>query len=113
MYWKELENQGFGWIDTRRMLHARLYIPDYLRLMVRFIDLLRKDQLWLALYRFQFEIRRALYLSLYKRFMCGCSFSIKRQAGFRKHRSRPLRQPAVLRPASIGQIIGAPAIPII
>lgn len=65
---KELENQGFGWIDTRRMLHAQLYVSDYLRLMVKFFDLLRKDQLWFALYRFQFEIRRALYLSLYKRF---------------------------------------------
>jgi hypothetical protein len=65
---KELENQGFGWIDTYNMLHARLFATDYLRLMARFFDLLRKHQLWFALYLFHFEIRRALYLSLYKRF---------------------------------------------
>ena len=65
---EELENQGFGWIDTRNMLQARLFAPDYLRLMAGFWGSLRQRQFWLALYLFHFEIRRALYLSLYKRF---------------------------------------------
>ena len=65
---KELENLGFGWIDTHNMLHARLFAPDYLRLMAGFFVSLRQRHFWLALYLFHFEIRRALYLSLYKRF---------------------------------------------
>lgn len=65
---KELENLGFGWIDTHNMLHARLLVPDYLRLMAGFCSALRKYPFWLALYLLHFEIRRALYLSLYKRF---------------------------------------------
>ena len=65
---KELENQGFGWIDTHNMLHARLFAPDYLRLMAGFFVSLRQRHFWFALYLFHFEIRRALYLSLYKRF---------------------------------------------
>ncbi len=65
---KELENQGFGWIDTHNMLHARLFVPDYLKLMAGFFVSLRQRHLWFALYLFHFEVRRALYLSLYKRF---------------------------------------------
>lgn len=65
---RELENQGFGWIDTRSMLHARLFAPDYLRLMAGFLVLLRQRHFWVALFLFRFEISRALYLSLYKRF---------------------------------------------
>jgi hypothetical protein len=65
---KALENLGFGWIDTQNMLHARLFAPDYLRLMAGFFAALRQHPLWLALYLFHFEIRRTLYLSLYKRF---------------------------------------------
>jgi len=65
---KELENQGFGWIDTHSMLHARLFAPDYLKLMAGFFVSLRQRQFWFALFLFRFEIMRALYLSLYKRF---------------------------------------------
>ncbi len=65
---KELENQGFGWIDTRNMLHARLSISDYFRLMAGFWGSLRQRQFWMALYLFYFEIRRTLYLSQYQRF---------------------------------------------
>ena len=50
------------------MLHARLFASDYLRLMAGFLVSLRQRHFWLALYLFHFEIRRALYLSLYKRF---------------------------------------------
>ena len=64
---RELENLGFGWIDTHNMLHARLS-ASYLRLLAGFWSSLRQRQFWLALYLFHFEIRRALYLSLYKRF---------------------------------------------
>jgi hypothetical protein len=65
---RELENQGFGWIDTHNMLHARLFASDYFRLMADFWGLLRQRQFWLALYLFHFEVRRTLYLSQYKRF---------------------------------------------
>ncbi len=65
---EELENQGFGWIDTHNMLHARLFAADYLRLMASFFVSLRQRHFWFALYLFHFEIRRALYLSLYQRF---------------------------------------------
>jgi len=65
---EELENQGFGWIDTHSMLHARLFAPDYLRLMAGFFVSLRQRHSWFALFLFRFEIMRALYLSLYKRF---------------------------------------------
>jgi hypothetical protein len=65
---KELENQGFGWIDTHSMLHARLFAPDYLKLMAGFFVSLRQRHFWFALFLFRFEIMRALYLSLYKRF---------------------------------------------
>jgi hypothetical protein len=65
---KALEDLGFGWIDTHRMLHARLFVSDYLRLLAGFIALLRQRPFWVALYLFHFEVRRALYLSLYKRF---------------------------------------------
>jgi hypothetical protein len=65
---QELEDLGFGWIDTHNMLHARLLLPDYLRLMAGFFVSLCQRPFWFAFYLFHFEIRRALYLSLYKRF---------------------------------------------
>jgi len=65
---QELEVQGFSWIDTHDMLHARLLVQDYFRLMAGFFISLRQRHFWFALYLLQFEIRRALYLSLYKRF---------------------------------------------
>jgi hypothetical protein len=65
---KELENLGFGWIDTHNMLHARLFAPDYLRLIFNFFVSLPQRPFWIALFLFDFEIRRALYLSLFKRF---------------------------------------------
>jgi hypothetical protein len=65
---EELEKLGLGWIDTRNMLHARLFAPDYLRLMAGFWLSLRQRPFWLAFYLWRFEIMRALYLSLYKRF---------------------------------------------
>lgn len=65
---KELENQGFGWIDTRNMLHARLWARDYFRLIAGFFDSLHKHHLWFAFFLFRFEIMRAFYQSLYKRF---------------------------------------------
>lgn len=65
---KELESQGFGWIDTHNMLHARLSAPDYFKLMAGFCGSLRQRPFWMALYLFHFEVRRTLYLSQYKRF---------------------------------------------
>ncbi|MHB9073506.1 MAG: hypothetical protein ACYC6G_08280 [Desulfobaccales bacterium] len=65
---KELENQGFGWIDTPQMLHARLSASDYLKLMAGFIVSLRQRPFWFSLYLLHFDIRRVLYRSLYKRF---------------------------------------------
>jgi hypothetical protein len=65
---KKLENQGFGWIDTHSMLHARLFASDYLKLITGFFVSLRQRQFWFALFLFRFEIMRALFLSLYKRF---------------------------------------------
>jgi hypothetical protein len=65
---RELENQGFGWIDTPQMLHARLATSDYLRLMANYIVALRQRPFWFSLYLLHFDIRRALYQSLYKRF---------------------------------------------
>jgi hypothetical protein len=65
---EELESLGFGWIDTRSMLHARLSVSDYLNLMAGFLVSVRRRPFWLSLYLFHFEIRRSLYLSIYKRF---------------------------------------------
>jgi hypothetical protein len=65
---KELDDQRFDWIDTHDMLHAQLFISDYINLMESFIILLNKRLFWVALFIFQFEVMRTLYLSLYKRF---------------------------------------------
>jgi hypothetical protein len=65
---KELEDLGFGWIDTHNMLHGRLFIADYLRLIDSFFVSFRQRHLWFALFLLNFEIRRSLYLSQYKRF---------------------------------------------
>jgi hypothetical protein len=64
----ELENQGFGWIDTPQMLHARLAASDYLRLLGGLIVALRQRPFWFSLYLLHFDIRRTLYRSLYQRF---------------------------------------------